>query len=215
MTIRVIGAGIGRTGTKSLKLALEQLGFDKCYHMEEIAKNPAHAPLWIDAAEGKKVDWDVLFDGYQAAVDLPPYAFYVELMAHYPEAKVILTTRDSEDWYGSASQTIFRLPPAAIMPLVRMAAVFSPRLHGLTMMERVARRVGVEYFFGNNLSREHAINIFNQHNATVQATVPRERLLLYDIKQGWEPLCTFLCVPVPEAAFPHKNTREDFVSRRL
>jgi len=111
MTIRVIGAGIGRTGTTSLKMALEQLGFDKCYHMDEVAKNPSHVPMWIDAANGKNVDWDALFEGYQAAVDLPPYAFYSELMAYYPEAKIILTLREPEKWYESASQTIFRLPP--------------------------------------------------------------------------------------------------------
>lgn len=71
MAIRVIGAGIGRTGTMSLKVALEQLGFDKCYHMDELSKNPAHVPMWLDAANGKEVDWDALFDEYQATVDLP------------------------------------------------------------------------------------------------------------------------------------------------
>jgi len=101
MTIRVIGAGIGRTGTASLKLALAQLGFAKCYHMDESEMQPAHVPLWLAAAAGKPVDWDALFDGYQAAVDLPTYAFYAELMAHYPEAKVLLTVRDQEAWYKS------------------------------------------------------------------------------------------------------------------
>lgn len=215
MTIRVIGAGIGRTGTASLKLALEQLGFAKCYHMDEVGPNPAHVPLWLDAAAGKPVDWDALFAGYQAAVDLPTYAFYTELMAHYPDAKVILTVREPEAWYKSAAQTIFRLPPPPLMPLLRLLALFSPKLKLLTNLEPVARKVGVEYFFKNDLSKANVINVFNQHNETVQRTVPPARLLIYDVKQGWEPLCAFLDVPVPAFPFPHQNTRADFASRRV
>lgn len=212
MTIRVIGAGIGRTGTASLKRALEQLGFDKCYHMDEVATD--HAAMWIDAAEGKTVNWDALFNGYQAAVDLPPYAFYAELIAYYPDAKVILTLREPEEWYESASQTIFRLPPPILVRLLRLISKFSHKLKRLTDMERVARKVGIEYFFNNDLSRENSINVFNRHNDTVQRTVPPERLLVYDVKQGWEPLCRFLGVAVPDFPFPHKNTREDFSSRK-
>jgi len=215
MTIRVIGAGIGRTGTASLKLALEQLGFAKCYHMDEVATHPAHVPLWLEAAAGKPVDWDVLFAGYQAAVDLPTYAFYTELMAYYPNAKVILTLRESEAWYKSASQTIFRLPPPSLMIVLRMMALFSRKLKLLTNLEPVARKVGVEYFFNNDLSKANVINVFNQHNEMVQRTVPPERLLVYDVKQGWEPLCHFLEVPVPDLPYPHQNTRADFVSRRV
>lgn len=215
MTIRVIGAGIGRTGTASLKLALEQLGFAKCYHMDEVGTHPAHVPLWLDAAAGKPVDWDRLFAGYQAAVDLPTYAFYTELMAHYPAAKVILTLRDPEAWYKSAAQTIFRLPPPPLMILFRVLARFSPKLKLLTTLEPVARKVGVEYFFKHDLSKANVINIFNQHNETVQRTVPPERLLVYDVKQGWAPLCAFLDVPVPALPFPHQNTRQEFVSRRV
>lgn len=215
MTLRIIGAGIGRTGTTSLKIALEQLGFDKCYHMDEIAENPDHVSMWLNAAQGKQVDWDKLFDGYEAAVDLPSYAFYSELMACYPEAKVILTLRDPDEWYASASQTIFRLPPPFLMVLLRMVAVFNRRLETLVKMERVARRVGIEYFFRNDLSRENAIRIFNHHNEMVQRTVSPERLLVYDVKKGWEPLCSFLEIPVPDLPFPRMNTREDFTVRHL
>lgn len=214
MTLRVIGAGIGRTGTTSLKLALEQLGFDKCYHIEEVAKNPTHTSMWMDAANRKRVNWDALFDGYQAAVDLPIYPFYRELMAHYPDAKVILTLREPEEWYESASQTIFRVPPPTLMILLRMMSVFSPQLRMLTKLEPVARKVGIEYFFNNDLSKENTIKVFNHHNDTVQRTVPPESLLVYDVKQGWEPLCHFLEVPVPDLPFPYKNTREDFASGR-
>jgi len=210
MTIRVIGAGIGRTGTTSLRIALEQLGFDKCYHMDEVPKHPSHVPIWIDAANGKDVDWDTLFEGYQAAVDLPPFAFYAELMAYYPEAKVILTLREPEEWYESASQTIFRLPPRPIMMLLRVVSLFSNRLKTLMTIEPVARKVGYEYVFKNDLSRENTIKVFNQHNDKVRQTVSPERLLIYDVQQGWEPLCSFLKVPVPNLPFPHKNYTRGF-----
>ena len=213
MTVRVIGAGIGRTGTTSLKIALEQLGFDRCYHMDEVAKNPAHVNMWIDAAEGRPVNWAALFDGYQSAVDLPTYAFYAELMEQYPDSKVILTLREPEDWYESASQTIFRLPPPYVMPLLNRMSVFSSRLKTLTRIEPVARKVGIGYFFKNDLSKNNAISVFNHHNESVKQVVPPQRLLIYDVKQGWEPLCGFLNVPIPDVSFPHKNVREDFGSQ--
>lgn len=212
MSIRVIGAGIGRTGTTSLKLALEQLGFNKCYHMEEVAEHPEHAPIWLAAANGRDVAWDDLFAGYQAAVDLPTYAFYRELMAYYPHAKVILTLRDPEVWYASAAQTIFRLPPRSLMGPLRLLSLFNNDLKTLIKIEPVARQVGYEYFFKGDLSKENAIRVFNQHNQAVQQTVPPERLLVYDVRQGWEPLCSFLQLPVPDAPFPHENTRAEFAS---
>jgi hypothetical protein len=211
MAIRVIGAGIGRTGTMSLKVALEHLGFDKCYHMDELAKNPTHVPMWIDAANGEQVDWDVLFDGYQAAVDLPTYAFYSELMLHYPEAKVILTLRESEQWYESASKTIFRIPPSPVLRLLRIMSLFISRLKPVAILMVIAP-IG-RHFFNNDFSRENAIRVFNQHNDTVRRTVPPEKLLIYRVEQGWEPLCNFLEVPEPDLPFPHKNTREEFGSR--
>jgi hypothetical protein len=211
MGLRVIGAGIGRTGTMSLKVALEHLGFDKCYHMEELAKNPAHVPLWVDAENGEKVDWDALFEGYQSAVDLPTYAFYSELMAQYPEARVILTLREPDTWYESASKTIFRIPPPAVMGVLRLMSLFIGRLKPIAAMMDVfpiGRR-----FFNNDFSKDNAIEVFNRHNDTVQRTVPPEKLLVYDVKMGWEPLCGFLEVPLPDKPFPHKNTREEFGSR--
>lgn len=213
MGLRVIGAGIGRTGTSSLKIALEQLGFEKCYHMDELAKNPADVAVWIQAVQGNGVDWDSLFAGYQSAVDLPIYAFYKPLMAHFPKAKVILTLRDPEAWYESASQTIFRLPPRALMPLFKVAARFNADVKNFMTIEPVARKVGVETFFQGDLSRDHVIQVFNEHNRSVQQTVPADRLLVYEVKEGWEPLCRFLEVPVPDRPYPHANTREEFAER--
>jgi hypothetical protein len=210
MAIRVIGAGIGRTGTMSLKVALEQLGFDKCYHMDELAKNPAHVPVWIDVANGQQVDWDALFDGYQATVDLPTYVFYSELMSHYPEAKVTLTVREPNQWYESASKTIFRIPPTPVMKLLRIMSLFISRLKPVAIIMDIAP-IG-RGFFNNDFSRENAIKVFDQHNDRVRQTVPPERLLTFDVKQGWEPLCNFLEVPIPDLPFPHKNTRKEFGS---
>lgn len=108
MTIQIIGAGFGRTGTASLKVGVEKLGFTKCYHSESLGEHPDHGPQWIGLLDGKSVDWETLFAGYQAAMGLPAGIFYRELMAQYPDAKVILTLRDPERWYESASQTILQ-----------------------------------------------------------------------------------------------------------
>ena len=110
MSLKVIGAGFGRTGTTSLKAALERLGFDRCYHMFEFMEHPEHAKYWDAASKGKPVDWNALFEGYQSTLDWPGCSYYRDLMQRYPEAKVLLTVRDSEKWYQSAQKTIFRPP---------------------------------------------------------------------------------------------------------
>src|SRR5262245_50709202 len=107
--LRVIGAGFGRTGTLSLKAALEQLGFNPCYHMVEVLSHPDHIARWRAIGEGQAAEWEALFAGYQAAVDVPASEYYAQLMQAYPEAKVVLTVRDPEQWYESASSTIFRV----------------------------------------------------------------------------------------------------------
>ena len=112
MAIKVIGAGFGRTGTLSIKLALEQLGFGKCYHMVELLENPQQVHFWEDANQGKPVDWEALFQGYQATVDYPGYRHYKQLMQYYPEAKVLLSVRDPEKWYESTYNTIYQAAPS-------------------------------------------------------------------------------------------------------
>ncbi len=213
MSLRVIGAGVGRTGTTSLKLALETLGFGSCYHMEELLRRPDDAQSWLNAADGKPVDWDALFRGFQAAVDLPTYVFYEELMAHYPESQVVLTVRDPESWYTSASKTIFRVASPTTAVLLRILSVFSSRFRDMVKVLPVARRVGLHGFFGNDLSKANALRVFEEHNERVRRIVPAERLLVYDVRQGWEPLCEFLGVAQPDEPFPHTNTREEFGSR--
>ncbi len=205
MTLKIIGAGISRTGTTSLKAALETLGFGKCYHMDEVIKNREHVQLWIDAAEDKPVDWDALFDGYQAAVDLPTFVFYEQLMAHYPEAKVILTTKDPDAWFASAKKTLFRLPPPFMMVVFQWLSLVRAHVKPLLIIEPVVRIIGYKRFFGDDIAKENAIRVFNEHNEKVRQTVPAEKLLVYDIKEGWGPLCAFLGVPVPEEPFPGKK----------
>lgn len=208
--MKVIGAGFGRTGTTSLKLALERLGFGPCYHMSDIIERPELIDDWQPAAVGLPLDWDQVFAGYQATVDWPAAAFWRELIEEYPDAKVILTVRDPQRWYDSAAATIFK-------PLVhlsgdglafRMATLGSPRIASLG---RVLRAVLVEGTFDGRIAdRDHAIGVFEQHIEDVTAVVPADRLLVYEVAQGWGPLCDFLGVPVPDDAFPHANDAEAF-----
>lgn len=206
VALKVIGAGFGRTGTASLKAALEELGFDKCYHMTEVFPHPEHVPVWQAAAEGKPVDWDKLFEGYQAMVDWPGCAFYKELMQHYPDAKVILSVRDPEAWYKSATDTIYSMSrrgsPMSLVPL------FIPNLRRFVRM--VSTIIWRDTFDNRFEDRAYALSVFNDHIAEVERTVPPEKLLVYEVKEGWEPLCTFLEVSVPNKPFPRLNDSATF-----
>ena len=205
--MRVIGAGFGRTGTSSLKEALDILGFGPTYHMDEVIDEPERVAQWRAAAAGEPIDWDTVFDGYESAVDWPVSAFWRELAARYPEAKVILTVRDPERWYASATGTVFRGPiraerqPArAVFEVVRR---LNPVFGDFTRMvdEAVHRRV-----FDSPLSdRRRVLAAYNRHIAQVQHEVPADRLLTYEVADGWAPLCAFLGVPVPDRPFPRNN----------
>jgi hypothetical protein len=208
MPIKVIGAGFGRTGTLSLKAALEELGFAKCYHMTDVLARMDDARVWEAAARGEPVDWEALFAGYQATVDWPGCAFYRELMARYPDAKVILTVRDPERWYDSAVQTIYFVRNA----FPAWAAAALPRMRGFRrMLDRV---VWDGTFRGRFADRAFAIEVFNRHNEQVRRDAPADRLLVYEVHEGWGPLCAFLGVPVPEGKpFPHLNDAAEFRAR--
>ena len=208
MPLEVIGAGLGRTGTLSLKAALEEVGFAKCYHMTEVLARPGHAQVWDDAARGEPVDWEALFQGYRATVDWPGCNFYREFLRLYPRAKVILTVRDPGRWYDSARQTIYYVRhafPGWVTPFV-------PRMRHL--MRMLDRLIWDGMFGGRFEERPHAIEVFNRHSEEVRRSVPPDRLLVYEVKEGWGPLCSFLGVPVPEdKPFPHLNDAEEFRSR--
>lgn len=212
MTIKVIGAGFGRTGTLSLKAALEEVGFGKCYHMVELLKNPSDVKFWEDASNGKTVNWDALFNNYQAIVDFPGYRYYRQLMQRYPDAKVLLSIRDPDSWYESTLNTIYKAKPTGWQKLkIALSLPFSQRLQHLIRVFRMADKdVWLKDFQGKFEDKQYAIGIFNQHIEEVKRIVPSERLLVYQVKEGWEPLCHFLDVPVPEKPFPHLNERTTF-----
>jgi hypothetical protein len=195
MTLSVIGAGFGRTGTLSLKLALEQLGFGPAYHMVEVLKNPEAPGYWESAADGKPVDWEKVFEGYRSTVDWPSATFYRQLADAYPQAKVVLTLRDPEAWFASTQATIFK--PSYDDPTDPFACM--------------ARKVIGSLFDQRMKDRERVLEVYNRHNETVQRVIPAERLLVYDIAQGWAPLCAFLGVDIPEGPMPKVNSTEDFL----
>jgi Sulfotransferase domain len=216
MAIEVIGAGFGRTGTLSLKVALEELGFSPCYHMIELFGHPEHVELWEATSQGKPVGWQEIFGGYRATTDWPACSFYEELMERCRDAKVILTVRDPERWYESTYNTIYGMRNVISSPIFRLAAPFRP---GLSRAVRMNDRLIWEETFGGGLEdREHAIGVFERHNEEGRERVPAEKLLVYDVKEGWGPLCEFLGVEAPDQPFPHLNDPDTFrkmVRRRL
>lgn len=196
--IKVIGAGFGRTGTSSLQAALEELLGGKCYHMKEIMQRSAHLHAWHDFATGKTsaMDWKWLFADYSATVDCPVCMYYRELMEVFPEAKVVLTVRDPEQWWKSFNR---------LMSMVNKARLLCFLVPKLRTIAQFTDKIVIENVFGGRMEKEHCIKIFKRHNETVCSVVPRDRLLVYDVRQGWEPLCTFLDVPIPGKPFPHLN----------
>ncbi len=204
MPLEVIGAGFGRTGTMSLKLALERLGYAKCYHMMEVFPRPEHIPLWAAAHRGEAVDWDSLYDGFRATVDWPSCNLWEEHAALYPNAKIILSTRDPDSWYRSVMNTIYPSSTRARDSDDPMQKRFGEWACDITW-----RRV----FDDRIEDREYAIGVYNAHVEYVQATAPKSRLLVFEAKQGWEPLCRFLGVEVPDEPYPRTNTTDDFMNR--
>jgi Sulfotransferase domain len=202
MALQIIGAGFGRTGTLAAKLALEKLGIGRCYHMMEVFGRPEHVALWHDAAHGKRVDWDALFAGFDATVDWPACSFWRELSEHYPDAKVLLTVRDAERWYESVHNTIYQ----AMTHAIPEGAPPHARMH----RDMVLKLVLDSTFGGRFEDRAHAIAVFERHNEAVRRAIAPERLLVYEVAEGWEPLCRFVGRPVPDEPFPRINTTEEF-----
>lgn len=210
--MKVVGVGFGRTGTASLSEALEHLGFGPCYHMFGVIEEPARMQDWIAAAEGRDVDWDAVFDGYESTVDWPGAAFWREITAHYPQAKVILTVRDAERWYDSAARTIFKQALVEPGPLRRAAfGVLTKVSPGFRAFIRLTDSVIQTRVFGGRLrDRQAAIEAFNAHIEDVCAEIDPDRLLVYNVADGWAPLCAFLNTPVPDTPFPRGNDAATF-----
>lgn len=196
MTLKVIGAGVGRTGTHSLKLALERLLGGPCHHMLEVFEHPEQIPVWIDGIEGRPVDWQELMDGYVAQVDWPGASFWPELLDANPDALVLLSVRDPASWYKSATDTIFtgfQHPDDQLNPW--MASVKK------LLRDRFSDRFGDEAEMTAALER---------HNEEVRRRVPPTQLLEWSPGDGWRPICEKLGVAVPDEPFPMSNTTDDF-----
>jgi Sulfotransferase domain len=198
MSIKVIGAGFGRTGTDSLREALGMLGFGPCHHMLEVIGNEDQTRMWRAVAQGATPDWNQLFAGYASCVDWPSAHYWRALIEFYPEAKVVLTYRSAESWWKSFEQTI--------LTGLRMST--DPKSLGLALIRD-------QVFGGRADDREHAIAVYEENVRAVKATVPPERLLVHNLGDGWSPLCAHLGVSVPPEAYPSRNNASDFQDKLL
>lgn len=195
MSLKVIGAGLGRTATFSLKFALEHLGLGPCYHMSEVFANARRSiPLWLDVVNGKP-DWEAIFASYRCTTDYPACSYWRELADYYPAAKVVLTVRDAGSWFDSVSETIFSDQMNGSLAATALGAMMKGTIFDA---------------FGDRMKdRSFMTAWFERRNQQVIQALPRERLLVYSPHQGWEPLCSFLGVPVPNEPFPRINSRDE------
>ena len=194
--LRVVGAGVGRTGTHSLKVALEQLLGGACHHMVEVFGHQEEVPVWIDAIDGRPVDWDALMQDYKAQVDWPGASFWPELASANPDALVILSVRDPDAWFTSCTNTIF----GGMRQMLEQGDAWMAAMLRL-FAERFDDRVD---------DRDAMVAAFERHNQAVRAGVPEKRLLEWTTADGWDPICDRLGLPVPDAPFPVTNTTAEF-----
>ncbi len=199
--LRVVGAGLGRTGTHSLKVALERLLGGPCYHMVEVFKRPADIPVWRAAAKGEPVDWHKLLEGYASVVDWPAAAYWAEIAEAFPKAIILLSTRDTDGWWKSATRTIFEGFRRGAMPNT------PPGWREMITEGFTAT------FTPDFLDETAAKAAFERHTAEVRKRAPTNRLLEWRVQEGWEPLCKALGVPVPDEPFPVTNTADEFRAR--
>ncbi len=197
MALKVVGSGLGRTGTKSMQTALNMLGLGPCHHMVEVFAHPESVPLWIEAGHGRG-DWDKIFANYGSMVDFPGAYHWREIAAHFPDAKVLHTVRDPDKWFDSTQATI--LAPGSLV--THDDGPMAPFFQSFT-----------KDFRAHMHDRAFMIDYFHRHTEEVKRTIAPERLLVYEAGQGWGPLCKFLDVPVPDAPYPSENTRAEFMAR--
>lgn len=193
MTLRVIGAGFGRTGTDSLREALDILGFGPCHHMVEVNAHENQKQMWRAFVRGEAFGWEELFSGYSSCVDWPSVHYWRELAEFYPEAKVILTYRTAESWWQSFEKTILR----------GITMSTEPESLGVALIRD-------KVFAGRPDDRAHVMAIYEANVNAVKATLTPERLLVHNLGDGWEPLCAHLGVPVPAEPYPSRNAAKEF-----
>jgi len=194
MTLKIIGTGFGRTGTDSMRKALNTLGAGPTHHMHELGSNAPLREPWLDLVRGAKPDWDRLFTGYNACVDWPSAYYWRSLVKQYPQAKVLLTMRSAESWWQSYEATILRYIQSNDDP------------DGFAQL-----LIADQVFDGRPADRDHAISVYNRNINDVLTTVPPDQLLVHNLGDGWEPLCQWLDLAIPEVDYPRGNTTSDFV----
>jgi len=204
MALSVIGSGFGRTGTLSLKQALETLGFGPCHHMEEVMTHPEQVAHWQALVAGEPVDWHRVFAGYRAQVDWPGAHVWRELADAFPDAKVIHSVRPEGSWWRSFSSTIGKV--LSLYPTMQVPP------HVKAMTEAAAELIGMRTFGGTWTDRDRALAAYRRRTEEVRAAIPPRRLLVFDVAEGWGPLCAFLGVDVPDQPFPRRNNAEEFWS---
>ncbi len=201
MSLQIISAAIARTGTDSLAEALEQLGLGPCYTMYNVLTSEEQMGYWIDIVDGLPPDWTKIFAGCRSSVDWPVAAYWRELMEVYPDALVLLTKRDPEAWYRSYANTI--------LPLLQEVQAMAPE--DRSQFRAMTQRLVGDRFFGGRLhDPDHMIQCYRDYVAEVEASVPKDRLLVYGLGSGWQPLCDRLGLPVPDRPYPKKNTPAEF-----
>ncbi len=215
--LKVIELGFGRSGTMSLKAALEQLGFGPCYHFSDMFHRPGDPAVWGAAHRGEAVDWERLFQGYQSTVYVTPGMDFTPLLERYPEAKLILTTRDPVSWHRSYLDTVYKynhLTPSLRLKL-KLAGLFKPfprQLYATWDLQERTLFNGV--FAGRFTDQDFVVKTYLEQIEAIKAKAPAGRLLVYNIKEGWETLCPHLGVPIPDTPFPHANDTASFIEWR-
>lgn len=200
MSLKVIGAGFGRTATLSVKLALDQIGYP-CHHMACVFENPDQLPYWQAAVRGDNVDWDAAFAGFSAAIDWPSTHYWSVLAERYPDAKVLLTVRPVDEWWASFEGTIKLL-------LENHQSIQDD--YKRTILAMAYQMIAVQQFDGRMDDAEYVKSQFQDRIDQVASSTPPERLLIFDADTGWDPLCEFVGVPIPDTPFPRVNNRDDF-----
>jgi hypothetical protein len=203
MPLEIIGTGMSRTGTKSTRTALEQLGYGPCHHMMELFANPAQVAIWTEVARCEPVDWEAVFDGYRAQVDFPGGRIWQQTLHACPDARVIHTERPEDEWWASFSKTVLKV----WVNHARLTRNMPPHIRDIFV---ALTPLYIDDTFGGVPDREMAITAYRRNNRLVRELVPADRLLVFMPSDGWGPLCGFLGVPVPDGLFPRSNGRDEF-----
>ena len=201
MSLEVIGSGFGRTGTMTTKQALEILGFGPCHHMVEIIEHPEQLLLWKAVAAGEAVDWAEVYAGYRSQVDWPGAHVWEQAASAFPNARIIHTERPEDAWWNSFNGTIGKF-----FAVFRELDLPPHILDQFTLMHDWM----IQGTFTDFTDRDAAIAAYRANNQRVRETIPAERLLVFHVADGWEPLCEFLDTPVPDEPFPRTNPKKEF-----